>query len=90
MRAILRAVDSRLHIDTLTVEPGVDRLALNDIGTVQLRLAEPIVLDDYAEHRRTGAFLLVDPADGTTLAAGMVGPSIVVGLAGAEERCRAL
>lgn len=90
VRAILRTVDSRLHIDTLTVEPGVDRLALNDIGTVQLRLAEPVVLDDYAQHRRTGAFLLVDPADGTTLAAGMVGPSTVVGLAGAEARCRAL
>jgi sulfate adenylyltransferase subunit 1 len=89
VRAILRTVESRLHIDTLTVEPGVDRLELNDIGTATLRLAEPIVLDDYAEHRRTGAFLVVDPADGTTLAAGMVGRSTVVGLADAEGRCLA-
>ena len=42
-----------------------------------MRLAEPVALDDYADLRRTGAFLLVDEADGTTLAAGMaeLGPA---------------
>ena len=30
-------------------------------------------LDPYAAHRRTGAFLVIDPQDGNTLAAGMVG-----------------
>ncbi|GIG20480.1 sulfate adenylyltransferase subunit 1 [Cellulomonas chitinilytica] len=52
-------------------------LTLNAIGRVKVRLAEPVVLDDYAEHRRTGGFLLVDPADGTTLAAGLVGPTLL-------------
>ena len=42
-----------------------------------LRLAEPIALDDYETHRRTGGFLLVDPADGSTLAAGMVGATLL-------------
>ncbi|HEY7988986.1 MAG TPA: hypothetical protein VIE19_07200, partial [Lapillicoccus sp.] len=46
-------------------------LPLNAIGRVRVRLAEPVPLDDYADLRRTGAFLLVDEADGTTLAAGM-------------------
>jgi len=31
------------------------------------------MLDPYAVNRRTGSFLLIDPADGTTLTAGMVG-----------------
>ncbi|MFE6485596.1 sulfate adenylyltransferase subunit 1 [Streptomyces sp. NPDC057757] len=46
-------------------------LAANDLGTITLRTAEPLALDDYAEVRRTGAFLLIDPADGSTLTAGM-------------------
>ncbi|MYW64035.1 GTP-binding protein [Streptomyces sp. SID8379] len=47
------------------------RLTANDLGQVVLRTAEPLALDAYAEIRRTGAFLIVDPADGTTLTAGM-------------------
>ncbi|MEU9558338.1 sulfate adenylyltransferase subunit 1 [Streptomyces fumanus] len=51
---------------------GADRLAANDLGRIVLRTAEPLPLDDYAVSRRTGAFLLIDPADGATLTAGMV------------------
>ncbi|MCX4829991.1 GTP-binding protein [Streptomyces sp. NBC_01016] len=50
---------------------GADELTANDLGSVVLRTAEPLVLDAYAEVRRTGAFLLLDPSDGTTLTAGM-------------------
>ncbi|MEU9299591.1 hypothetical protein AB0D48_03985, partial [Streptomyces sp. NPDC048269] len=42
---------------------------------VVVRTAEPLALDAYADSRRTGSFLLIDPADGTTLAAGMAGES---------------
>ncbi len=100
VRALLREVDARLDVDTLTVDAwdGVDTLhtvdatdtssdippralSLNAIGRVRIRLAEPIVLDEYATHRRTGGFLLVDPVDGTTLAAGMIGATLLDRLA---------
>lgn len=100
VRALLREVNARFDVDTLTVEAwdGVDTLhavdatdtssdippralTLNAIGRVKIRLAEPIVLDEYATHRRTGGFLLVDPADGTTLAAGMIGATLLDRLA---------
>ncbi len=45
-------------------------LGLNDIGVVSLLLATPLPVEDYDGHRRTGAFVLVDPQDGGTLAAG--------------------
>jgi sulfate adenylyltransferase subunit 1 len=48
-------------------------LEVNDIGAVLLRTAEPLPVDPYAESRLTGSFLLIDPADGTTLSAGMAG-----------------
>jgi sulfate adenylyltransferase subunit 1 len=35
-------------------------------------------VDDYRASRRTGAFLVIDPADGTTLAAGLVGAPLPV------------
>ncbi|MCT9075978.1 sulfate adenylyltransferase subunit 1 [Streptomyces fulvoviolaceus] len=51
---------------------GATELSANDLGRVTLRTAEPLALDDYAVSRRTGAFILIDPADGATLTAGMV------------------
>jgi sulfate adenylyltransferase subunit 1 len=52
-----------------SIVPG-ETLALNDIGVVTLLLAQPLPVEDYGTHRRTGAFVLVDPQDGATLAAG--------------------
>jgi sulfate adenylyltransferase subunit 1 len=50
---------------------GTASLTVNDLGLITLRTAEPLALDDYAVSRRTGAFILIDPADGATLTAGM-------------------
>ncbi|MFD0314817.1 sulfate adenylyltransferase subunit 1 [Streptomyces flavalbus] len=52
---------------------GGGRLDLNEIGQVFLRTAEPLAYDAYADSRRTGSFVLIDPGDGATLAAGMIG-----------------
>ncbi len=52
-----------------SIMPG-EQLGLNDIGVVQVTLAQPLAVEDYGSHRRTGAFVLVDPQDGATLAAG--------------------
>ena len=50
-----------------------DSLTLNDIGRVRLSLASPVPIDSYREHRGTGAFILVDDADGWTMGAGLAG-----------------
>jgi sulfate adenylyltransferase subunit 1 len=72
VRALVESIDSRLDIDTLEANSGVDRLALNDIGEVRIRLAEPVAFDRYDDIRSTGAFLLIDDLTGATVAAGMV------------------
>jgi sulfate adenylyltransferase subunit 1 len=69
--AIVDAVETRLDITTLQHNAG-DELALNDIGTIRLRTAEPLTVDPYALNRSTGAFMLVDEDGGATVAAGMV------------------
>ncbi|MFF9359863.1 sulfate adenylyltransferase subunit 1 [Streptomyces griseoluteus] len=69
--AIVKDIPSRLTLDDLSQHAGPGRLTANDIGRVVVRTAEPVALDGYVASRRTGSFLLVDPADGTTLSAGM-------------------
>jgi sulfate adenylyltransferase subunit 1 len=75
-QAMVVALPARLDEQTLAVVPEPGSLSLNEIGRIGLRTAEPLPVDDYARLRRTGAFLVIDPADGTTLAAGMVGASL--------------
>ena len=73
VKAIVKDIPSRLTLDDLSQHPAPGQLVANDIGRVRIRTAEPIALDAYADSRRTGSFLLIDPADGTTLTAGMAG-----------------
>jgi sulfate adenylyltransferase subunit 1 len=75
VKAIVKEIPSRLTLDDLSQHPNPGQLVANDIGRVKIRTAEPLALDSYADSRRTGSFLLIDPADGTTLAAGMAGDS---------------
>ncbi|CAM5508224.1 sulfate adenylyltransferase subunit 1 [Streptomyces spiroverticillatus] len=71
VRAVVQEIGSRLDLHDLTERPGAAALEANDIGRIVVRTAEPIALDGYAELRRTGSFLLIDPDDGSTLTAGM-------------------
>ena len=71
VQALVRSVSGKLDLATFNLE-GASSLELNDIGHAQLRLAAPLPLENYLHHRRTGAFLVIDPIDGNTLAAGLV------------------
>ncbi|MGW2668100.1 sulfate adenylyltransferase subunit 1 [Streptomyces sp. NPDC001272] len=73
VRARVEKVAYRLDINTLHQHPAPDGLNANDIGRVVLRTAEPLAVDAYADQRGTGSFLLIDPAEGTTLTAAMAG-----------------
>ncbi|MFI8291551.1 sulfate adenylyltransferase subunit 1 [Streptomyces sp. NPDC085614] len=71
VKAIVREIPSRLTLDDLSQQPAAGELRANDIGRVVVRTAEPLAVDAYADSRRTGSFLLIDPVDGTTLTACM-------------------
>jgi sulfate adenylyltransferase subunit 1 len=75
-QAIVGALHDRLDTDTLTLATP-ERLEINDIGRVSIRTADPLPVDDYADSRATGSFLLIDPPTGNTLAAGLVGSPLV-------------
>ena len=69
-RAILDEIVSVLDVATHEQVPA-ERLELNDLARVRLRLAAPLMIDPYGVNRATGAFILVDEATNETVAAGM-------------------
>ena len=58
-------------IATLARE-SAETLEMNAIGSVRIELLRPIAIDLYAENRATGAFILIDAATNSTVAAGMI------------------
>ncbi len=89
-KAIVRSIDAVLDLDPGDGAPPtwVERrsLGLNDIGRIRLALATPLPIDSYREHRATGAFIIVDEADGWTLGAAMAGPTaITAGLPSSQQ-----
>jgi sulfate adenylyltransferase large subunit len=62
---------------TRTVSAEIDRpLMLNQIGSVTVSTARPIIFDRYTDNRGTGSFVLIDPASNFTAGAGMIAEPI--------------
>jgi sulfate adenylyltransferase large subunit len=72
VRAVVDELVSVVDVHRLDDVPGPERLDLNDIGVVHLRLAEPLCVDRYDENRATGAFILLDEGTNETVGAGMI------------------
>jgi bifunctional enzyme CysN/CysC len=71
-RARVQALPYRLDVNTLRREEGPAALAMNDIGRVSLRTANPLFVDEYRRNRTTGSFILVDEGTHETVGAGMI------------------
>jgi len=67
---------SRVYVlkhTTRTVTAEVDHgLLLNQIASLTVSTARPIVFDRYVENRGTGSFILIDPVTNFTAGAGMI------------------
>ena len=71
VKALVERVVYRVDVDTLHREE-VGTLGLNDIGRVEITLAQPVFLDPYQINRATGSFILVHPHTNVTVGAGMI------------------
>jgi bifunctional enzyme CysN/CysC len=71
-RAMVKELNYRLDVNTLHRHEDVERLELNEIGRVTLRVTQPLFADAYGRNRATGGFILIDESTNATLAAGMI------------------
>jgi bifunctional enzyme CysN/CysC len=63
----------RRKVDVNTLEAiAADALELNDIGEVEIETHKPVFCDPYVENRLTGSFILIDPTENSTVAAGTI------------------
>jgi sulfate adenylyltransferase subunit 1 len=76
--ATIVSLDARFDEQNVSTIEDPDSLRLNHIGRVTLQASEPLPIDRYTTSRSTGSFLLIDPSDGATLAAGLIGTPLAV------------
>ncbi|HEY3020901.1 MAG TPA: adenylyl-sulfate kinase [Solirubrobacteraceae bacterium] len=72
VRALVGEVVYRVDVNTMHRDESADRLALNDVGRVRLRLSAPLAVDPFRRNRATGSFIVIDETSNETWAAGMV------------------
>ncbi|WP_084099599.1 sulfate adenylyltransferase subunit 1 [Demequina sp. NBRC 110051] len=71
-RAMVKDIAYELNVNTLHRDQEATELGLNSIGRVSLRVTSPLLVDDYAENRITGSFILIDEATNRTVGAGVI------------------
>jgi len=71
-RAVVRALRSRIDVNTLEEDSAVSSLGLNDIGRLTLRTAAPLIYDPYRRNRATGSLILIDEATNETVGAAII------------------
>jgi sulfate adenylyltransferase subunit 1 len=73
VRARVDRIDHLWNVGTQQREPAPATLRMNDIGAIDLTLAQPVFADAYADNQATGSFILIDEVTNNTVAAGLVG-----------------
>ncbi len=70
-KAKIGEIAYKVDVNTLEELPA-QGLVTNDIARISFKLAQPLMVDPYAENRATGAFILIDEATNNTVGAGMI------------------
>lgn len=72
VRGVLKEIQYKLDINSLTRLDNVTQLQMNDIARVRIHTAQPLFVDSYRKNRITGSLILVDEGTNETVAAGMI------------------
>ncbi len=72
VKTLVKEIDYRLDVNTLHRDQEAEQIGLNELGRVRLRVQQPLMVDLYEQNRVTGSFILIDPASGVTVGAGMI------------------
>ena len=70
-KSLFSRLGYRVDVNTLEHHPA-EKLEMNDIAHVGIRVQQPLVFDSYDTDRATGSFIVIDEATNNTVAAGMI------------------
>lgn len=71
VKSLFSRLEYRVDVNTLE-HHSVEKLNMNDIARVAMKVQQPLVFDSYATDRATGSFIVIDEASNNTVAAGMI------------------
>lgn len=71
-KAVIKEIDGKIDIHTYESIESNAGIQLNDFARVQIKTAEQVSVDAYAENRKTGAFILINENTNSTVAAGII------------------
>jgi sulfate adenylyltransferase subunit 1 len=69
---IVKNINNVVNINTLEPTAGITALKQNDIASITIRTAQPLVFDSYKKNRTTGSLIFIDPHTFETVGAGMI------------------
>lgn len=76
--ARINRLSHKINVDTLE-RIEAENLQFNEIGTVEIETHSDIFCDPYDTNRATGSFILIDPLNNDTVAAGMIVEALPLG-----------
>jgi sulfate adenylyltransferase large subunit len=71
VRARISSISGRVDVNTLVRSPAAT-LNMNDIASVEIESSVPLFFDSYRRNRSMGSFILIDPSNNATVAAGII------------------
>ncbi|RYM35810.1 sulfate adenylyltransferase [Brumimicrobium glaciale] len=72
VKSKVKSINHKISTDTTGATEKVSQLNMNDLGLVEIQLAQPIHFDAYDENKGNGAFILVDTKSNTTAGVGFI------------------
>jgi sulfate adenylyltransferase subunit 1 len=66
------AIKNVVSTEYTGVHDANNKLALNEIGEVSIKLSKPIYFDAYKDNKSNGSFILIDTQSNTTAGVGFI------------------
>ncbi len=70
--AMIKEIKYKIDINTLHRIEDIDKVEMNDIARMSIRVAKPIFYDSYKKNRQTGSIIIIDEQTNETIGAGMI------------------
>lgn len=73
VKSKVKSIEHKISTDTSGEIEQVSQLNMNDLGSVEIQLAQALHFDAYNENKGNGAFILIDAKSNTTAGVGFIG-----------------